>query len=643
MSSINPIISNLIPSERSIPLSKQHTRSSELAQKTLTQQSESFLSSYQLRHSPRTQQQPIAIIAEMFKEKNIERKKTLFHTLPRSFQRNGLNELLETMEPLVEEHEKFCLDLVQGILKSSFSANLKKAKQTIGELLLLQNHFPERLSEISWQNSGEANTQIHVLAREALITLREAHHPERREWAHEKLAGAKQNENNRTACLTPEEVDDDDDDDFFETTTVAHAYEALYSAKIANILIGRDGTLNRYILPLAEETLLLENNNSASDIHIKETLRQFSENARLSQILGEIQNPTPLYHDVIRASLLLDPEQPITPRLARVVVLTAALTRCRQNDLGNCYANATAQLVKESAIERTLRDWGELIQTGSLTRTVDAKPCSFLGTPSLADCLLHESIETTDKNFLEALLAIPQIAYAFDFLEVKRPLLRHLIKDSPTITLEELFRSIQKELNIPEEKFKQALFFIQSMTKMPLLQYWENALAGMLFPPMTSQAKKTCTQKWFLYATLHALRDIAQEAGKNIPALSSLGRDLASLPSPSKKRAIKNLNWQKTTTQKNYKKEHPEQWKERGKIKRQITHILSRAESVVNLNHSRYQPLNKFRLIPTTHSEDDDMWVQLHIEEANTFRPISSEEAFSKYCKVSVKCSHLFF
>jgi len=609
----------------------------------------------------------ISTLATLIREKAITR-------LPAHYQTEAGRKLIDILAPLAEAYPEFCVKLfMQG------EKQLNDVEKTASQLLFLHDHYPERLVGIDLKKNEKAREQIDLLAHEALLDLERAEHPEKRTWAHEMI---RDNDDKKMSFDEAREL-------FFQETDFSSVYETRWAVKIAHLLMDQTGRINRPLIPLVIETLFSRKDSSAADIHLKETLLHFYENPKLAEIVEAVGVPAREYQDVVRASLLLDPEKPVTSREAREALFAASLIRCRQV-IGNCYVNAVAQFIQDRSTEEELRDMSELMQTGYISNTIDSKKMLFPGAVSLADQILGESFDfkkICPGCCIDALFAIPQFAAAFQSLGVSPAMLDGIIKKGSSMTVQQLFQVIQKKLQIPEEKIKRALFFVQSTTKMPLLQCWENGLLGAYFPPMTSKRVVGSTQQVFLYSMLRTLGDLAEEAGREIPACKSICSHLSPLRELSREEeqdrrrlvgilqkaeqkagrnrealvsaALDAMNDQPNfvlgkSAQKLRDAQFaaivfsacddlsPRTTKERRSpfdCERAATQFIERVhifkkiseQPCIDLGLPQYQPLNKFRLVPII--RNNDVWVELHVEEKGRFRSISSQDQFSKYCK----------
>ncbi|MBS0626852.1 MAG: hypothetical protein JSS09_01425, partial [Verrucomicrobia bacterium] len=254
----------------------------------------------------------------------------------------------------------------------------------------------------------------------------------------------------------------------------------------------------------------------------------------------------PLCHkgaeELIRSSLGLFKEEPLTEAHVRTAVLSACFSYLRQN-VGSCFATAPAILIGSEQIEHLLFDLHELLSTGKLKktfagieysvplsptsgaadlyRTIDCsnKDLSFVETPGLiaaftAAGLIEEKASLKEK--IQKLKEItPQQDKKISVLDLLHTTLLHhfSIEEKDLSSYEKIETSLVKSQgfggsltgHLPRqkmqavqqflEKIKKAKSAFKATTDHPLLKSWEFTLASF-------SEGKTDFSQWNLYFSL---------------------------------------------------------------------------------------------------------------------------------------------
>lgn len=148
--------------------------------------------------------------------------------------------------------------------------------------------------------------------------------------------------------------------------------------RLANLLINDKGDLNIDALPaliacLKERQYSLgpdRQNDAEREQHILEVVQALKDNTQLQRMIKFINKPYQhrIADQIIRDTLQLPRNTPVTDALARRAVLSAWMCYLRQN-VGSCFATAPAIIVHNEQPDVLLSDLNEILSTGRLKRT----------------------------------------------------------------------------------------------------------------------------------------------------------------------------------------------------------------------------------------------------------------------------------
>jgi len=152
----------------------------------------------------------------------------------------------------------------------------------------------------------------------------------------------------------------------------------LKTRRLANLLVDDKGELNLSVLPRLishVETYLHSigpnrQYDSKRQKHLLKVLQQLNENKELARLIKSITKPMSHRYaeQIIRDTLLLPSNIPITDAHTRRAVLSAWMCTLRQN-IGSCFATAPAIIIHDELPEMFFTDIRELLSTGRLKRT----------------------------------------------------------------------------------------------------------------------------------------------------------------------------------------------------------------------------------------------------------------------------------
>jgi hypothetical protein len=148
---------------------------------------------------------------------------------------------------------------------------------------------------------------------------------------------------------------------------------------LANLLINDKGDVNEDLLPAAIETLQAHlyslgpgrQYDAKRQLHILNVLKTLRSNKEMIWQLKKNGRPVSNKYAeaLIRDTLQLSSQTPLTDAHARRAVLSAWLCYLRQN-IGSCFATAPAEVVHDEQPALFLQDMTDLLATGQLKRVV---------------------------------------------------------------------------------------------------------------------------------------------------------------------------------------------------------------------------------------------------------------------------------
>lgn len=201
------------------------------------------------------------------------------------------------------------------------------------------------------------------------------------------------------------------------------------SRRLANLLISDKGDINTAVLPrlidhLKHSLYSLGPNRQYDGMRQKHMLTVFdalNSNKELVHIVQSITRPISHKYaeQMIRDTLLLPGNVPLTDAHARRAVLAAWLCTLRQN-VGSCFATAPAIVVHDEQPAVFLKDLRDLLSTGRLKRTFGGIEYSVPLSPSWGAGDLKKSLYLpTGDNFAQSTIWLsPGLESAFEAAEI---------------------------------------------------------------------------------------------------------------------------------------------------------------------------------------------------------------------------------
>lgn len=292
---------------------------------------------------------------------------------------------------------------------------------------------------------------------------------------------------------------------FQESTSVRNV---LRTRRLANLLIDDNGDLNTAVLPriidLFENSLYSLGPNRQFDTyrqqHLLKVLKLLKENKNLVRMLQNIDKPVSHKYaeQMIRDSLALPPNTPITHAHTRRAVLSAWLCTLRQN-VGSCFATAPAIIVQSEQPELFLKDMAELLNTGRLKRTFGGIEYTVPLSPSWGAGDLKKKIPLYLGEVLEdsGVWLSPGLIAAFEAAELIDPELHNgeIFAASKKLVIDALSELRQPFVLISaEEIIRIVLLHHLKLTEKDLLDY-QNKPKEMLQTSLVMHVPSKETQK----------------------------------------------------------------------------------------------------------------------------------------------------
>lgn len=306
--------------------------------------------------------------------------------------------------------------------------------------------------------------------------------------------------------------------------------------EIAKILVTEKGTLN---LPLISEikksTLRDKKNRLPLDNQILKFLKRLRDNPELLKEFSSIKAPrqgNTKGEDVVRTTLGIPPSISVTEADAKRAILAALMTNWRQGPIWSCFATAfTIQLLENSSL-LALKDLKDLVEKGSISRTVEGKKVHFTGmlhsylqeemTPTffvekggILHCTCNGKTFPVDLETLYQDPGIKAVIAIFGFEKVNEmfDLIKEAFGRSPsfpaTFTIDDLIAYLQADA--PPNLAEKARFAYVSQAEQGVLRLWENTLANLSNPSFDSRLNQS------LEASLTYAAELLLEACKCEP------------------------------------------------------------------------------------------------------------------------------
>ncbi len=283
------------------------------------------------------------------------------------------------------------------------------------------------------------------------------------------------------------------------------AYYNQLTVELTHYLLTETGHLNTgLIFPLMETFI-----DDPKSIHnhlssFSFALRSLEKSPSLREQLAQIVKPSSVKapaNVVIRTTLDLRPNIEITDLETRKTALAALMSHLRQGSDGSCFATPLAIGLLNNRLSECLNDFAQLLHLSKLTRTVNNVSCDFPFILKIGDQNLLKNVTINRKGHLVlsdkssvAFKEVPGIHAVLEALNLDRPKnIQTLFRSAPAdkmeveIPIKTLLQHLVKQAKRKPENIKKGLamlyldacFAFEAQQSNPMLQIWENAIAGM--------------------------------------------------------------------------------------------------------------------------------------------------------------------
>lgn len=313
---------------------------------------------------------------------------------------------------------------------------------------------------------------------------------------------------------------------FLQNTKLSSQIEL--SREIAKSLITKNGTINTGLIEVIKDILVSPRPQINHIVNISYGLTILHQSPKLRDEFRNIRAPkngNETAAQIIKATLDLSLEDPVTALEARQTVLTSLLSHLRQNNDGSCFASSVAIEILSSHLYHCFKDFVQLIHEGKLSRTLKNTKKDFLPILRIRDEHINKKIElnfdgtvlnSPDQSKLWDAPGIITACHAIGIHDPKATIIKILNRVLPNkgkaafeikTILRELSRLATQNLKFemhqtinPKETLQlfqrglkllqKAEFAYSARTNPPLLKVWENVIASMAEAQESSVIKK---------------------------------------------------------------------------------------------------------------------------------------------------------
>lgn len=268
----------------------------------------------------------------------------------------------------------------------------------------------------------------------------------------------------------------------------------LFPRAVAEVIVCQDGTLNLGLIPLVKTVFL------------RPKAERDGVEQQIATTLTELQSDQALVAAVEAATPPTDPDtvgdvncllgRPLTAPVSRPetvhAILTTLCTWNRQTHLGNCYLLVPRAIRREALAGWMVQDFQELLANRRrVIRIIDGKPVVGEGLPWFH----HEAVvRAVPVAACGALFDLPSVRQALELLccttaEGFRQAAQQAAScqgRKASFTLLTVFENLCRHHGLPAAHLTLAIEIVESLSQNPLLRIWENAMGGLMFPPLSS-------------------------------------------------------------------------------------------------------------------------------------------------------------
>ncbi len=261
----------------------------------------------------------------------------------------------------------------------------------------------------------------------------------------------------------------------------SYSYRALYLARaLSKILVDDKGQLHPFKGQLSPVYYPLGNSDGSIHSHQSNFLKRWNKDAEFIKKFRKFS--LPLCHrkaeEMVRATLLLPPEAPLTDAHVRRAAICACLTPLRQS-VGSCFATAPAILAQRHHLDLFVEDLYDLLTAGRLRRIAEGVQYTAPFSLSFGVGDLRSKINSSFEFWaspgliaaLEAAELIPEDAPFDQKIKRSHDILTPLYR--PSMSVEQLLMRA-----VSAAKLDRALPSFKTLVDNALLKAWEFTLAS---------------------------------------------------------------------------------------------------------------------------------------------------------------------
>ena len=198
------------------------------------------------------------------------------------------------------------------------------------------------------------------------------------------------------------------------------------SREISIGLLTEGGKLNIGVIPYIKAALFPEGKKLRSyETIICRVLGQIDSSWQ--PLLDGVVKPNPeasASESLIRADLNLNSHVPLTDLHAKQAVLAALLSHHSQGPMGDCFSVSLGMKLQDEFLKNALRQYGELIQYGSIGKLINGKSERFFFKNTISEGNLQKSITVDPTGKLASgmvLWSTPNFKFAFRAMGIDPP------------------------------------------------------------------------------------------------------------------------------------------------------------------------------------------------------------------------------
>lgn len=274
----------------------------------------------------------------------------------------------------------------------------------------------------------------------------------------------------------------------------------LIPKKIADIVITKSGKINLGLLKFVQPLFMKEQAHILNyGISLKQTLDQFLKSPEIRQRFSEVrapENTQSRMSTLVRISLGLPRDQPLTDVDAKRATIAALLSHLRQYSNRSCFAAFLAINMKRGHLISCLDDFISLLENGHLTREVDNQTKHFPFLMKMSSASLNQrflllrngmaAIDSVTVCPIEDNSGLVAACLVMGILDPKNALLEISNQINGMTTPQTVIKKLAiwhakrtKTTRYKGKYFHEGCFAFGAQEANPMLKVWVNTIAGM--------------------------------------------------------------------------------------------------------------------------------------------------------------------